>query len=97
MLAFRTPSSTVAQIVIAQVVVGVGGGMLNVPAQLAVQANVKRHQDVAAATAVFLTLVEIGDAVGAAVSGAVWTRLLPSKLANYLPANSTADASAIFQ
>ena len=69
--------------------------MLNVPAQLAVQATVD-HQDVAAATAIFLTIVEIGGAVGAAISGAVWTANLPKKLEAYLPASAKGEALTIF-
>ena len=69
--------------------------MLNVPAQLGVQASVS-HGYVAAATAIFLTVTEIGGAVGAAISGAVWTKNVPAKLGLYLPANSRSDAPLIF-
>ena len=69
--------------------------MINVPAQLGVQAAVS-HSDVAAATAIFLTIVEIGGAVGNAISGAVWTANLQSKLGKYLPPNAQADATLIF-
>lgn len=69
--------------------------MLNVPAQLGVQASVS-HDDVAAATAIYLTIVEIGGAVGSAISGAVWTANLPKKLALYLPPAAKADANLIF-
>lgn len=69
--------------------------MINVPAQLGVQAAVS-HSDVAAATAIFLTVVEIGGAVGNAISGAVWTANLPAKLALYLPPAAQADATLIF-
>lgn len=58
--------------------------MITVPAQLGVQAAVS-HSDVAAATAIFLTIVEISGAVGSAISGTVWTANLPAKLALYLP------------
>jgi hypothetical protein len=95
MIRYRTPDSTIGQIVGAQIAVGIGGGMLNVPTQLGVQASCT-HQEVAAATAVYLTIVEIGGAVGAAISGAVWTRLIPSKLIEYLPAANKGDAQAIF-
>lgn len=69
--------------------------MLNVPAQLGVQASVS-HGEVAAATAIFLTILEIGGAVGSAISGAVWTANIPKKLSLYLPADAQADASMIF-
>ena len=59
------------------------------------QASVS-HADVAAVTAIFLTVLEIGGAVGSAISGAVWTAKIPEKLALYLPDNAKADAALIF-
>lgn len=90
--------ASVAALVLDQVAAGVGAGGLMVSAQLGVQASAPREL-VAAATAVFLMLVEVGGAVGAAVSGAVWTRLVPAKLEAYLPldvAGAHAHANAIF-
>ena len=69
--------------------------MLNVPAQLGVQASTD-HQHVAVATAVYLTAVEIGGAVGSAVSGAIWGRNIPAKLREYLPAAAKGDVMAIY-
>jgi len=84
MIRYRSEGSTTSQIVGTQIAVGIGGGMITVPAQLGVQAAVS-HSDVAAATAIFLTIVEISGAVGSAISGTVWTANLPAKLALYLP------------
>lgn len=95
MIRYRVQSSSIASIVGTQIAVGIGGGLVNVPAQLGVQASVS-HADVAAATAIFLTVVEIGGAVGAAISGAVWTANIPTKLALYLPESAKADATLIF-
>ena len=78
-----------------QIAMGIGGGILSVSAQLGVQAAVS-HSDVAAATAIFLTIVEIGGAVGSAISGAIWTSNLQSKLAKYLPPDAQSDAALIF-
>lgn len=50
----------------------------------------------AATTAIFLTILKIGGAVGSAVSGAVWTANIPKKLALYLPLNAQKDAASIF-
>ncbi|KAL8742192.1 MAG: hypothetical protein Q9190_005285 [Brigantiaea leucoxantha] len=95
MIRYRVQGSSTAQIVGTQIAVGIGGGMVNVPAQLGVQASVS-HGEVAAATAIFLTIVEIGGAVGSAISGAVWTDKIPQKLSLYLPDNAKADATLIF-
>ena len=51
MLAYRNEDASVGSLVGTQIAIGIGGGFLNVPVQLAVQASVS-HQDVAAATTV---------------------------------------------
>ncbi|KAI9675355.1 MAG: hypothetical protein M1817_001259 [Caeruleum heppii] len=95
MIRYRSESSSIGSIIGTQIVLGTGGGMLNVPAQLGVQASAS-HQEVAAATAIFLTILQIGGAVGAAISGAVWTANVPAKLAQYLPDSAKGQATTIF-
>ena len=95
MLLYRRSSATILQLVLSQALLGLGGGMVNVPAQLGVQASAT-HQEVAAATAIFLTVLEIGGAVGAAISGNIWASQVMHKLLLYLPAAAKADAAAIF-
>lgn len=95
MVLYREEGNSAAQVLGTQIVVGMGGGMLNVPVQLGVQASAN-HQEVAAATAMFLTSMEMGGAVGAAISGAVWSHFIPEKLRLYLPPESQADAEEIF-
>ncbi|KAI9832668.1 MAG: hypothetical protein M1819_004253 [Sarea resinae] len=95
MIKYRNEASSTAQIVGTQIAVGIGGGMLNVPAQLGVQASAS-HQEVAAATAIFLATLEIGGAVGSAISGAVWSANIQKKLKEYLPANAKGDAASIY-
>lgn len=95
MLRYRSQGSSRFTIVLSQMIVGVGGGMLHGPAQLGIQASAS-HQDVAAATAIFLTILEIGGAVGNAIAGAIWTYNVPAKLAEYLPPETKGQASAIY-
>jgi hypothetical protein len=95
MIRYRNVRASVGQIVGTQIAVGIGGGMLNIPAQLGVQAGTD-HQHVAIATAVFLTCVELGGAVGSAISGAIWGKNIPTKLSEYLPVGSKQDAQAIY-
>lgn len=95
MIRYRSLGSSTGQIVGTQIAVGIGGGMLNVPAQLGVQAAVS-HSDVAGATAIFLTIAEIGGAVGNAIFGVVWIKNIPAKLAKYLPLDAQSDAALIF-
>ena len=95
MIRYRVQPSSVSQVVGTQIAAGIGGGMVNVPAQLGIQASVS-HGDVAAATAIFLTAVEIGGGVGSAISGAIWTANLLPKLELYLPPTAQADTSMIY-
>ncbi|KAI5282049.1 hypothetical protein KEM54_003002, partial [Ascosphaera aggregata] len=66
--------ASLTQILLVQLIVGIGGGFTTVPVQLGVQASAA-HRDVGAATAIFLTSLEMGGAVGSAISGAIWTKM----------------------
>ncbi|KAI0115791.1 siderochrome-iron transporter MirC [Nemania sp. FL0031] len=103
MIPYRTEHSTVKALVGTQVALGIGGGMLNAPVQLAMQVSAaaedrrqKQKNQVAAAIAVSFTSLELGGAVGAALSGAVWTQLVPARLARHLPADVAGRARTIF-
>ncbi|KAF1849252.1 siderophore iron transporter mirC [Cucurbitaria berberidis CBS 394.84] len=95
MLHYRTENATTATLVGTQICIGIGGGFLNVPAQLAVQAAAS-HQQVAAVTTVWLTILQVGGAVGSAISGAIWSTYIPSKLQLYLPPDQTGLYSTIY-
>lgn len=95
MIKYRQEGVSIATLVGTQIAVGIGGGCLNVPAQLGVQASAS-HGNVAAATAVFLTILEVGGAVGNAISGAIWTNNIPKKLAAYLPPETLDQATLIY-
>ena len=84
MLRFRNSDAEIWHIVLTQALVGVGGAFVNGPAQLGVQA-VCEHSEVASATALFLTTLSLGGAVGSSISGAVWTHNIKSKMERYLP------------
>ncbi|KAJ4317776.1 hypothetical protein N0V94_004774 [Neodidymelliopsis sp. IMI 364377] len=95
MIAYRTEDASTGAIIGTQIAVGIGGGFLNVPVQLGVQASVS-HQQVAAVTTVWLTILEVGGAVGAAVSGAIWSTYVPSKLQQYLPPDLAPNYATIY-
>jgi SIT family siderophore-iron:H+ symporter-like MFS transporter len=62
----------------AEVVLGVGAGFFSYPTQAAVQARTK-HERVAVVTGLYLASFRVGNAIGSAISGAVWTqRMLPT-------------------
>ena len=95
MLLYRQEGNSGIQVLATQVIIGIGGGLVNVPVQLGVQAA-SNHQELASCTAFFLTSLELGGAVGSAISGLVWSRLVPEKLHRYLPPEDQDDASEIF-
>lgn len=95
MIRYRRQGVTTGALVGCQIMIGIGGGLISIPAQLGVQAAVA-HGDVAAATAVFLTILEVGGAVGSAISGAVWSGNIVPKLEAYLPAETRGQAEAIY-
>lgn len=95
MLAYRTENASTATLVGTQIAIGIGGGFLNVPVQLGVQASAS-HQHVAAVTTVWLTILEVGGAVGSAISGAIWSTYIPQKLQLYLPPENVAEYTTIY-
>ncbi|KAK0273412.1 hypothetical protein LTR35_001871 [Friedmanniomyces endolithicus] len=95
MLFYRKQDSSLFAIMGAQLLIGIGGGLCHGPAQLGVQASAT-HSEVAAATAAFLTLLEIGGAVGSAISGAIWSANIPRKLQLYLPPETKDRAADIY-
>lgn len=94
MIKYRVENSSVGSIIANQILIGVGGGLINVPVQLGMQASVP-HQNVAAVTAMFLVSIEVGGAVGAAISGALWSGRLTPNLIKYLPADKAELAPLI--
>lgn len=95
MLHYRQPDTSLAALIGCQITIGIGGGLVLAPAQLGVQASAERGQ-VAAVTAVFLTVLEIGGAVGNAVSGAIWSSYIPKQLTLYLPVDRQDQVALIY-
>ena len=92
---FRGPSSPLSYVLFSQIITGIGGGMFHVPVQLGIQA-VAKHQEVAIATAMFLTFTSLGGSVGSAIAGAIWTGSLPERLEAYLPNMPATERRRIF-
>jgi SIT family siderophore-iron:H+ symporter-like MFS transporter len=68
-----------AGIIAAQVVLGFAGGFFPYPTQASLQCYLK-HENLAVMTGLYLATYNIGSALGNAVSGALWTQLLPTYL-----------------
>ncbi|GAA5867400.1 hypothetical protein JCM8547_003334 [Rhodosporidiobolus lusitaniae] len=84
MMRSRDLNGTTFELVLSQIIGGVGGGFTTIALQTGCQ-SVVSHQDVAIATAIFLTITQIGGAVGGSIAGAVWSTTLPSRLKHHLP------------
>ncbi|KAI8825125.1 major facilitator superfamily domain-containing protein [Fimicolochytrium jonesii] len=84
MIAWRGHESKLIFIIIAQAIVGLGGGFIMTAVQVGVQAAVK-HTDLAKVTAIFLTTAAAGGAVGNAIVGSIWRSTLKQSLMDNLP------------
>ena len=75
--------SSHAGIIGGQVFLGFAGGFFPYPAQASIQAATK-HEHVAVITGIYLASYNIGSALGATVSGAIWSQIVPKELAKRL-------------
>jgi MFS family permease len=92
---YRQPGTSVSTLVGLQICMGIGGGLITIPAQVGVQ-SVSKHKEVAMVTSLFLTTLELGGAIGQGISGSVWTQNLEKKLTLYLPEANKVNASLIY-
>ena len=76
-------------LVMAQLLVGGGAACQVVGARVASQASVP-HQDLTTVIALLSLWSSIGNAIGSAISGAVWTSKLPGYLREFMPASTNA-------
>ncbi|GAA5988535.1 hypothetical protein JCM11641_003307 [Rhodosporidiobolus odoratus] len=84
MMRTRDLNGSTFELVLSQIIGGVGGGFTTIAVQTGCQ-SVVGHQDVAISTAIFLTITQVGGAVGGSIAGAVWSSTLPSALHTHLP------------
>ncbi|KAL0570723.1 hypothetical protein V5O48_011242, partial [Marasmius crinis-equi] len=95
MIHSRGAQGSTAELVWTQILQGMGGGIASVTAQVGAQASVT-HIDVGMVTAIVLLFAEIGNAVGNAISGAIWTNEMPGRLAVHLPNLNETERAQIF-
>ncbi|KAF7338159.1 hypothetical protein MVEN_02040800 [Mycena venus] len=95
MLRSRGAEGSNFELVVTQILQGVGGGIAALSIQVSSQASVL-HGDVAMVTAVVLLITEFGAAGGGAIAGAIWSSEMPSKLAQHLPFLSQAERDKLF-
>ncbi|KAI9002020.1 major facilitator superfamily domain-containing protein [Gaertneriomyces semiglobifer] len=89
MIAWRGKESKLVEIIIAQTILGLGGGAIMTATQVGVQAAVP-SREVAPVTAFYLVMASVGGAVGTAIAGSVWRYKLEHSLIANLPAGTPA-------
>ncbi|RVX72067.1 hypothetical protein B0A52_04665 [Exophiala mesophila] len=85
LIRYRGDASTSSRsgIIGAEVLLGIAGGMFPYAALSSMQVSLK-HEHMAVMTGIFLASHSIGSALGGSVSGAIWSQVLPSTLAENL-------------
>ncbi|KAJ4252893.1 hypothetical protein NW762_010799 [Fusarium torreyae] len=95
MIKFRMPDTPIGYVIMCEVLGSVAGGTFVMIEQIAVMASVP-HRDVAVGIAMLSLVTSVGGAIGQSISGAIWTNLMPSKLAKYLPEELQPNALVIY-
>ncbi|KAL7805762.1 major facilitator superfamily domain-containing protein [Trichoderma gracile] len=96
MIYFRKPNQSVGYLVMCQVFISIGGSIFIIIEQLAILAAVD-HQHIAAALALLNVVGTAGDALGATISGAIWTNTFQKALERYLPESALPDLDMIYE
>lgn len=92
---FRVPGAYVGYLAMCQIFNGAAGGILAMTSHIAIFSTVS-HQEIAVVYAIYGLFGSIGAAIGFAISGAIWTNVLPQKLEEFLPAGSKNLTSSIY-
>jgi hypothetical protein len=95
MIEFRQPDVNIGFIVMCQIFIAFSGGTLVICEEIAAMAAVS-HQYIAVILAAEGMFANIGGAIGSTVAGAIWTGVLPKKLAEYLPQEAKANLTMIY-
>lgn len=96
MIYFRQPGKAVGYVIMCQIFIACSGGTIVVTQQLAIMAAVG-PENVAVALALQSLFTSVGGAIGASVSGAIWTNTLEGELRKYLPANLLPKIGEIYE
>lgn len=95
MIYFRRANQSVGYLVMCQVFISIGGSVFIVVEQLAILAAVD-HQHIASVLALLNVVGTVGDAIGATLSGAIWTNTFKKSLTWNLPADAMPNLDAIY-
>ena len=92
---FRHPGVDVGYLVMCQIFHGICGGIWAMTGPLAIMASVD-HQELAVVLAIYGMFGSIGQAIGFAVSGSIWTSDMPRELNKHLPVGFKNESMAIY-
>ena len=95
MIYFRRPDQSIGYLVMCQVFISMGGSIFIIVEQVAILAAVD-HQHFAAALALLYVVGTVGDAIGATLSGAIWTNTFRHALNQNLPSPALEKLDKIY-
>ncbi|KAG9097147.1 hypothetical protein FS749_006973 [Ceratobasidium sp. UAMH 11750] len=95
MIHSRGAHGNTGELVMTQIIQGLGGGFAAVASQVGAQASVP-HGEVAIVTAMVLLVTEIGGAIGTAIAGGIWTNTMPKQLEIHLPGVNETTRATLF-
>ncbi|PSR75373.1 major facilitator superfamily domain-containing protein [Coniella lustricola] len=96
MIFFRQPHTPVLYVILCQVLISAGGGVLVITHQMAAMA-VAKHGEVASLLALLGLSSAVGAAIGSSVSGAIWTNTVYVELVQRLPDDAKHLAKLIYE
>ncbi|KAM6509563.1 hypothetical protein FALCPG4_017215 [Fusarium falciforme] len=95
MIKFRTAESHIGYIILCQIFVAFGGGILYPLEHITLMA-VSDHEHVPALLAVESAFAETGKGIGYALAGAIWTGMFKDRLVGYLPQAEQSQVDEIY-
>lgn len=95
MILFRQPNVNIGYIVMCQVFIAFGGGVLVISEQTTLMC-VSKQQDFPALLATESMIIAIGGAVGSTIASAIWTGVFPARLMANLPASAQSNLAMIY-
>lgn len=92
---FRYPGQKLGYVVMCQVFQGIAGAVFAMCGPLAIMTEVT-HSEIAAVLAMHGLFASMGQAIGFAISGAIWTNDLYKELYKALPADAKDQAATLY-
>ncbi|CAK7230550.1 hypothetical protein SCUCBS95973_007612 [Sporothrix curviconia] len=83
MFRIRTEHPSLGELIVVQILQGVGDGIVQTGGYIAATINVP-HKETAQAVALIVTIGMLGSSIGSAISGAIYTSTFPNELRHYL-------------